>query len=94
MSLSGGIVKGCKNAFLVNDAHAFGTHFEGNPHILFRNIELLGLKIRGEGTFGVDTGMGNVVTTNHFLTSNFTNLCQFKKKSDFCSRFSTEKTLV
>ena len=74
MALCCSVLKGGKDAFLVDDAHALGTHFKGDPHILFGDVEFLGLEVGGEGTFGVDTGVGNVVATDHFFTSNFTNL--------------------
>ena len=74
MSLGGSVVKGGEDAFLVDDAHTFGAHLEGNPHVLFGDVELLGVEVGGEGTFGVDTGVGDIIATNHFLTGNFTNL--------------------
>ena len=74
MTLGGSVVKGGEDAFLVDDAHTLGTHFEGNPHALFGDVELLGLEVGGEGTFGVDAGVGHVIATDHFLTGNFTNL--------------------
>ena len=74
MALSGCIVKSGEDAFLVDDTHTLGTHFEGNPHTFFGDVEFLGLEVGGEGTFGVDAGVGDVVATNHFLTGNFTNL--------------------
>ena len=74
MTLGGSIVEGGKNAFLVDDAHAFSTHFEGNPHILFGNVELFGMEVWGEGAFGENAGVGNVITTDHSFTSNFANL--------------------
>ena len=74
VTLGGSIVEGGKDAFLVDDAHAFGTDFKGNPHAFFGDVELLGLEVGGEGTFGVNAGVGHIVTTNHFLSGNFTNL--------------------
>ena len=74
MTLGGSVVKGGDDAFLVDDAHTLGTHFKGNPHALFGDVELLGLEVGGEGTFGVDAGVGHVIATDHFLTGNFTNL--------------------
>ena len=74
MSLGGSVVKGGEDAFLIDDAHAFGTHFEGNPHALFGNVELFGMEVGGEGAFGVNAGVGNVITTDHSFTSNFANL--------------------
>jgi hypothetical protein len=72
VTLSSCIVQSGKDAFLIDDTHAFGTDFQSNPHILFGNVELLGLQVGGEGAFGVDAGVRNVVAHDHFLTGNFT----------------------
>lgn len=72
MALGGGIVKGSNNAFLVDDTHTFGRDFQGNPHILFGNVEFLGLQVGGKGAFSVDARVRYVVAHDHFLSGDFT----------------------
>ena len=72
MSLGGSIVEGGYDAFFVDDAHAFGRHFKGNPHILFGDVEFFGLQVGGKGAFGVDTRVRYVVAHDYFLAGDFT----------------------
>ncbi len=74
MTLGGSVVKGGEDAFLVDDAHTLGTHFKGNPHALFGNVELLGLEVGRESALGVDAGVRNIVSADDMLAGNFTNL--------------------
>ena len=71
VSLGGGIVEGGYDALLVDDAHAFGRNFQRDPHILFGNVELLGLQVGSKGAFGVDAGVRHVVAHDDFLTCDF-----------------------
>ena len=94
VSLSLGISKSSDNALLVDDAHTLSRDLEGDPHILFGDIEFLGLEVGGKGTLGVDAGVRNVVANNHFLTSNFTN---FRHDDifldDYCLKLSVFKAV-
>lgn len=72
MSLCGCIVQGGDDAFLVDDTHAFGRHLQGNPHVLFGDVEFLGLQVGGEGALGVDARVGHVVSNDYFLAGDFT----------------------
>ena len=73
MSLSGGVLEGSEDAFLVDDAHAFGRYLEGDPHILFGDVELLGLEVGCEGALSVDARVGYVVAGDDVLAGDFTN---------------------
>ena len=72
MALGGGIVEGGDDALLVDDAHAFGRNLQRDPHILFGNVEFLGLQVGGEGAFGVDTRVRHIVAHDYFLAGDFT----------------------
>ncbi len=72
MSLGGSVVEGGDDALLVDDAHAFGRDLQGDPHVLFGDVELLGLQVGAEGTFGVDARVRHVVAHDHFLSGDFT----------------------
>ena len=72
VSLGGSVVEGGDDTLLVDDAHAFGRDLQGDPHVLFGDVELLGLQVGAEGTFGVDARVLHVVAHDHFLSGDFT----------------------
>ena len=74
MSLSGSIFQGSHYAFLVDYTHTLCRDLECNPHILFGDIELLGLEVGSKRAFRMDTRMRDIIATYHFLACNFTNL--------------------
>ena len=72
MSFGCCVLDGCEDTFFVDDAHAFGRDFHRDPHILFGNVEFLGLQVGCKGSFGMDARVGNVVSGNHMLSCNLT----------------------
>ncbi len=74
MSFCGSVLDSGEYTLLVDDTHTFGRNLHSYPHILFGNVELLGLQVRSEFSLGMDTRVGNVVSSNHVLSGNFTNL--------------------
>ena len=74
MSFGGSVLDGIEDTLLVDDAHTLGRNFQRDPHILFGNVELLGLQVGHKFSFGMDTRVGNVVSADDVLSCNFTNL--------------------
>ena len=72
VTLGGSVVEGGDDAFLVDDAHAFGRDFQGDPHILLGDVELLGLQVGAEGAFGMDARVRHIVAHDYFLSGDFT----------------------
>jgi hypothetical protein len=57
------------DAFLVDVPDRFGGHFQGDPLVLFGNVEFLGLQVGQEPPQGFMIGVGNLVSFDRSFAS-------------------------
>lgn len=77
--------------FLVNSTKGLGRHFQRNPFIFLRNIELLFLEILVKTMFGLVVGFGRAVTVQGTLPGDVIFTCHIQSKN---SEISIPKEFV
>lgn len=70
-----GFLQAFVDTFLIDVTQAFGRNFEGNPFVLFRDEEPLGMKVGKESPEGLPVGVGYLVPFDRGLTCYFAYTC-------------------
>ena len=65
---------GGNDAHLADGTHARSAHAQGDPFLLFRDVELAILQVRCEGAARLDVRVGHLVTGDDVLSCDLANL--------------------